>query len=1019
MLKKAIIILLIGLSTFAMLYFVSSRTLLFRGMERSLLKGFFFMREPDIHEHNPLVSQEVMLLGFDEEAIASIGKWPWHRNVHARVLNKLEKFSPRTVIFDVVFVKSETLPPFITEKWADDPNLLEKAKKTFLQMDQSFATALGKYNNVFLDVQLVANPRPDLPKTYQDRIRYNEEILKKYSLPLTNNSSLVSFYSLEPVLNEFISNAHPAIVNVLSDDDGVTRMIPLYYTYKMMDGSFRNLFTVTLSMIQRYYRVATQNVSIQNDKITLTSAKIPVLDPFSCQIQLFAKDFDAFKENVLNPVPPESYRYNHNLFNLIHNRLRIAKKTDPKVPLFSLHVLKKREGFEILEGWEIYDAAQRGGAKKIRLVVYEEGNVEIKTPIPGFCYINYAGREKRYFVNPQTGVPEGVASVPTKRYSDIYAMEPLPEIPKLNASGRIEKDYDLRPLEQWFYAFCEKQSYKLHNRAARDLGDAVQDDQSLLNYMNNLTDEGRYFFYAYYFMNTNAAPGMLRTLIAQYPDFGMEVGQEPSAFLSEKCVVTALMNAYAKHFEHYYNKFVFAGATALILGDVQQTPYGAMNGINTLVSAFNTLVTRNQLRMSAHLPYFDSLLLLGFALFFSFAYGYGNIRIGSFVFIVTLVGTFASGLLLFSFSNFFLTTTPLVFLNIFIFSSMIILKVLTERKDKKFLKTTFSNYLSPEIIDEMYQNKTMPTLGGEARSLTAYFTDIQGFSTFSEKLTAQQLVELINEYLSEMTDLLMAESGTLDKYEGDAIIAFFGAPMVLPDHAFRACNAAVLMQRKLADLQEKWRNEKQNPHDPDRNTRSLSPEEWQPGDKWPLIVHDMKMRIGINSGEIVVGNMGSAMRMNYTMMGDAVNLAARLEAVGKQYGIYVIASEATLQEEVIDRDGKKKRVFDMMEVRYIDTIAVAGKSIPVRAYELCALKGDLSDREKVLIEKFDQGIAHYLEMNWEQAIPFFEETLKIERFPDAKITPSKLYIDRCRAYMENPPVSPGEGWDCVCRLTKK
>jgi len=242
---------------------------------------------------------------------------------------------------------------------------------------------------------------------------------------------------------------------------------------------------------------------------------------------------------------------------------------------------------------------------------------------------------------------------------------------------------------------------------------------------------------------------------------------------------------------------------------------------------------------------------------------------------------------------------------------------------------------------------------------------------------------------------------------------------VLPDHAFRACKVAISMQQSLSDLREKWRYERQEPGDPDRNTNGLPDEEWRPGDKWPLIVHGMKMRIGINSGEIVVGNMGSAMRMNYTMMGDAVNLAARLEAVGKQYGVYVIASEATLQEEVIDRDGKKKRVLDMMEVRYIDTIAVAGKSIPVRAYELCALKGDLSDREKVLIEKFDQGIAHYLEMNWEQAIPFFEETLKIERFPDAKITPSKLYIDRCRAYMENPPVSPGEGWDCVCRLTEK
>ena len=1019
MLKKAIIILLIGLSNFTLIYFISTRSLLFKSMERSLLKGFFFMREPGIHEHNPLVSHEVMLLGIDEEAIASIGKWPWHRNVHARLLNNLEKFSPRTVMFDIVFVESEVVPSYIAEKWADEPKLLEKAKKTFLEMDQAFANALKKYSNVFVDVQLVENPRPNLPKSYQERIRFNEEILKKYSLPLKNNRSLVEFFSLEPVLSKFISNAHPAIVNVLSDDDGITRMIPLYYSYTMADGSVRNLFTVTLSLIQRYYRVETQDVSIQENKITLTSAKIPVLNPSSRQIEIFTKDFDVFKAEVLNPVPPKDFPYNQNLFSLIYNRLRMEKGTEQKVPLYSLHVLKKREGFEILEGWEIYDAARKGGAQKIRMVVYEEGDIEIITPIPGFCYINYAAREKRYFINQQTGRPEEVRSIPTRHYSDLYAMEPLPDIPKLDASDHIEKKYDLRQLEKWFYGFCEKQSHELFNQAARDLGDAVQDNESLLDYMNAQTDKGKYFFYAYYFMNSNAAPGMLRVLIDRYPDFGMEVGQKTSDFLSEKWIVTALMKAYSKQFMHYYNKFVFAGASALILGDVQQTPYSTMNGISTLISAFNTLVTRNELQKSVHLPYFDFLLLLVLALSFSFAYGYSSIRITTLVFVITLVGTFSAALVLFSFKNFFPTTTPIAFLNIIIFSNVIILKILTERKDKKFLKTTFSSYLSPEIIDEMYQNKTMPTLGGESRPITAYFTDIQGFSTFSEKLTANQLVELINEYLSGMTDILMDESGTLDKYEGDAIIAFFGAPMALPDHPLRACRAAVSMQQKLADLREKWRHENQAPDDPDRNTNGLSDEEWRPGDKWPLIVYDMKMRIGINSGDIVVGNMGSAMRMNYTMMGDAVNLAARLEEAAKQYGVYTLVSEMTLQVEFTDEDGNTKRVFDMVEVRYIDTIAVVGKSIPVRVYELCAMKGELSDKDADLIKKFDEGISHYLEMEWEKALLCFEEALKIERFPDGKITPSKLYVERCRAYRVNSPVSPGEGWDCVCRLTEK
>jgi adenylate cyclase len=337
---------------------------------------------------------------------------------------------------------------------------------------------------------------------------------------------------------------------------------------------------------------------------------------------------------------------------------------------------------------------------------------------------------------------------------------------------------------------------------------------------------------------------------------------------------------------------------------------------------------------------------------------------------------------------------------------------------KKFLHATFASYLAPELIEDMFNTKSMPELGGEARTITAYFTDIQGFSTFSEKLTAHQLVELLNEYLSAMTDILINEKGTLDKYEGDAIIAFFGAPINLPDHALRACRVAVAMQNTLSQLRQKWGHEKQSPEEPDRNSKNLPPEEWIPGDKWPKIVHQMKMRIGINSGEIVVGNMGSSMRMNYTMMGDPVNIAARLEAAGKQYGVYTLVSEYTLGVEFND-NGEKKRIMDMVEARMIDNITVVGKSEPVKVYEVCAMKGGLTDQDEELFRVFDEGMQHYLKMEWDEAIAKFREALKIEPVPDSKITPSEVYIQRCETYKENPPVAPGEKWDGVFRLTRK
>jgi len=206
------------------------------------------------------------------------------------------------------------------------------------------------------------------------------------------------------------------------------------------------------------------------------------------------------------------------------------------------------------------------------------------------------------------------------------------------------------------------------------------------------------------------------------------------------------------------------------------------------------------------------------------------------------------------------------------YGSIFLYNFLIVEKDKRFLKDTFGAYISPELIDQMFDSKEEPSLGGNEGYHTAFFTDIQSFSAFSEKLSASDLVELLNDYLTEMTDILLDNKGTLDKYIGDAIVAFYGAPAPVDDHEYWACITAIKMQESLDELRQKWQSQ---------------------GDRWPEIVHNMQNRIGINSGQMVTGNMGSTMRMNYTMMGDTVNLAARLEASAKQYGIYIQVADET------------------------------------------------------------------------------------------------------------------------------
>ena len=306
-------------------------------------------------------------------------------------------------------------------------------------------------------------------------------------------------------------------------------------------------------------------------------------------------------------------------------------------------------------------------------------------------------------------------------------------------------------------------------------------------------------------------------------------------------------------------------------------------------------------------------------------------------------------------------------------------------KDKRFLKNTFSTYISPELIDQMYEAKEQPSLGGEEGYHTAFFTDIQSFSGFSEKLSAPDLVELLNDYLTEMTDILLNNKGTLDKYIGDAIVAFYGAPAPVDDHEYWSCLTAVKMQERLAELRTKWQAE---------------------GDRWPEIVHNMQNRIGINTGKLVTGNMGSTMRMNYTMMGDTVNLAARLEASAKQYGIYIqVANEtySACKDKFIWRD--------------LDYVIVMGKTEPAQVFELISEKDKMPKGYDKLLPAYNEALQLYRNQDWAKAIDAFKASNELEdMFPGRKTNPSQIYIPRCEHYKDNPP---GDDWDGAWALTKK
>jgi len=305
-----------------------------------------------------------------------------------------------------------------------------------------------------------------------------------------------------------------------------------------------------------------------------------------------------------------------------------------------------------------------------------------------------------------------------------------------------------------------------------------------------------------------------------------------------------------------------------------------------------------------------------------------------------------------------------------------LLKFRTAEKEKGFIRNAFARYLSDDVIKEILVDPAALNLGGDKKHMTAIFTDVRGFSTISEKLDPSDLVKLLNEYLTVMSDIVLDLGGYIDKYEGDAIIAFWGAPIPHKDHARRACLAA--MRMKVAEETLNIRCQESG----------LAPS--------PLLT-----RIGINSGDMVVGNMGTTQRLNYTIMGNAVNLAARLEGVNKQYGTWTLISETT-----------KIEAGDDFLFRSLDQVRVVGINTPVRLYEVVAEMSAATPAQKEVVAHFEEGIRLFESREWAKGIRKFEEALKI--IPDDG--PSLTFLERCQKNQKTPPAA---SWDGVFNLNTK
>jgi adenylate cyclase len=407
-------------------------------------------------------------------------------------------------------------------------------------------------------------------------------------------------------------------------------------------------------------------------------------------------------------------------------------------------------------------------------------------------------------------------------------------------------------------------------------------------------------------------------------------------------------------------KAVLIGGTAGGIGDTFLTPFtGVMPGVEWRATVVDNILRDDFVVHRGEWVLLDlGLVVIGGLLIGRLGHR-GGLLVPSFGLAAVLAAVIAVNLFAFvEFGRWLNLFLPLVSI-VAVYAAMILYKYLIGERQERQIRAAFKHYLSPALVEQVARDPARLHLGGEQKELTVLFADIRDSTRLGARLPPTAFVELLNEVLDSMTRVLFAHDGMLDKYTGDGLVAVFGAPLPQPDHALRACRAALAMLDELRPLQARWR--------PD-----LPP---------------LEIGIGINTGSMIIGNMGSKERFSYTVIGDEANLGARLEAANKEFRTHILISEATWS-----------RVKDAIAAREIDVVTFRGMARPVRVFEVVGTQ-PVARADALRLERFAEGLAAYRRAQWAAARTAFEQILALA--PDDR--PSQVYLERCRERLAGRP----------------
>lgn len=423
----------------------------------------------------------------------------------------------------------------------------------------------------------------------------------------------------------------------------------------------------------------------------------------------------------------------------------------------------------------------------------------------------------------------------------------------------------------------------------------------------------------------------------------------------------------------FAGKVVLVGVSAEELHDNTNTPFYDFSstprktaGVEMHAHALQTILDRSFIRRSSALGVLALNLLVALMIFalVNFLKPLKSFIAGVLLFTAVCI----VAVLLFAHANFWLDVIAPLMTLLFAYFSTSLYQYLRERREKTAIRTMFSHYVPDRIVEELIRNPALLKLGGEYRRITILFADINEFTALSEKVAPENLVLHLNEFMTAMTEIILRYGGIIDKYEGDLILAEFGVPVSVEDHCVQACRAALEMQQRLKEMRAEWIMQSKPP---------------------------FTLRIGINTGEVIVGNMGSKYVFDYTVLGDPVNLCSRLEHANKVYGTEIIISEEV-----------RRTLPETFVTRILDDLRVRGRSEAVRIFELTARhREDLSKEVQQMLEVYKQGWDFYVKRDWINAAEYFERALQL--CPGDK--PTDILLKRCRKFEIQPPPADWDG----------